>query len=1055
MAQLSSPGVSVTVIDESFYTPSAPGTVPLIVVASGENKANSAGTGTAPGTLKANAGKVYLLTSQMDLGNTFGVPFFQTDASNNPVHAGEMNEYGLQAAYSFLGVSNRAYVVRADLDLSQLEGTTTEPSGPPADGTLWLDTTDTQFGVFEWNAASAAQVGGQTFTVQTPIVITEASKLDGGAPLSSIGVTGDYAVVVVDDSITVWHNNGTWTEVGSTDWIGSLPTATGSNGTYGASGHTLTVNTHLITNAGTTQQGMVDAINGSTALGDLGITAGLVNGYLTIYSNDVDVVIGGVGTGLTESGLTARTYKVPALTISTHTQPPQYKLSGDNRPTGSVWVKTTTPNHGADYVVKKYNAATGQWVVQQAPIYGSNLAALYGIDKVGGGANLTADSYFVRSNDLDETPNTATFRLYSRNGTGATTITSGTVPGSFPTGNVIMEVSDKGVAGYLDPVTISGFTTATQFVNAINTSFAYVKAEIVGGLIVIKHILGGDIKFTDIGTTFSDLFGNSTNVYADPNDGDMYVASLWTPATVSIQAEAPVANPADGQLWYNTTIDEVDILAHDGTTWVGYKNQFPNTDPAGPQVKAVAPKTQSDGTDLVEGDIWVSTADLENYPMIYRRVGDAATGKWVLLDNTDQTTENGVLFHDARWNTDGLTSDKATIAELLESDFLDFDAPDPALYPQGMILWNLRRSGNNILRYAEGYVNVNENNPRMDDESQENYYVNKWVSEAPNTVKGAGAFGRKSQRAVVVKALNALINENQAIRDEDSRVFNIISCPGYLETLPALNALNTDRGLLSFVISDAPARLTPDATTLSDWGNNVNGATGDGEEGLVSTDPYSAVYYPWGFTTDLNGNNIAVPPSHIMLRTFALSDNVSYEWFAPAGTRRGGVTNASSVGYVTAEGEFQTVALNTGQRDTLASIHVNPITYIGGVGLVAYGQKTRQLVASALDRINVARLVVYLRYQLNAIAKPYIFEPNDTITRNEIKQQVETLMLELTGQRALYDYLVVCDTSNNTPARIDRNELHVDIAIEPVKAVEFIYIPLRLENTGSIKGLGA
>jgi phage tail sheath protein FI len=205
----------------------------------------------------------------------------------------------------------------------------------------------------------------------------------------------------------------------------------------------------------------------------------------------------------------------------------------------------------------------------------------------------------------------------------------------------------------------------------------------------------------------------------------------------------------------------------------------------------------------------------------------------------------------------------------------------------------------------------------------------------------------------------------------------------------------------------------------------------------------------------LIGNNIAVPPSHIMLRTIALSDNVSYEWFAPAGTRRGGVTNASSVGYVTAEGEFQTVALNNGQRDVLASINVNPITYLGGIGLVAYGQKTRQLVASALDRINVARLVIHLRYQLNAIAKPYIFEPNDTITRNEIKQQVESLMLELTGQRALYDYLVVCDTSNNTPSRIDRNELHVDIAIEPVKAVEFIYIPLRLENTGAIKGLGA
>ena len=82
-----------------------------------------------------------------------------------------------------------------------------------------------------------------------------------------------------------------------------------------------------------------------------------------------------------------------------------------------------------------------------------------------------------------------------------------------------------------------------------------------------------------------------------------------------------------------------------------------------------------------------------------------------------------------------------------------------------------------------------------------------------------------------------------------------------------------------------------------------------------------------------------------------------------------------------------------------------------------------------------------------------MFEPNDKITRDEIKQAAESLLLELVGQRALYDFLVVCDESNNTPARIDRNELYLDIAVEPVKAVEFIYIPLRLKNTGEIAGL--
>ena len=123
-------------------------------------------------------------------------------------------------------------------------------------------------------------------------------------------------------------------------------------------------------------------------------------------------------------------------------------------------------------------------------------------------------------------------------------------------------------------------------------------------------------------------------------------------------------------------------------------------------------------------------------------------------------------------------------------------------------------------------------------------------------------------------------------------------------------------------------RSTPDATSISNWGNNTMGALVTGDDGLASSDEYLGFFYPWGYTTDNLGNNIAVPPSHMMLRTIALSDQVSYPWFAPAGTRRGGITNASAVGYITSEGEFQSVALNTGQRDTLASVKVNPITFI-------------------------------------------------------------------------------------------------------------------------------
>ena len=89
-----------------------------------------------------------------------------------------------------------------------------------------------------------------------------------------------------------------------------------------------------------------------------------------------------------------------------------------------------------------------------------------------------------------------------------------------------------------------------------------------------------------------------------------------------------------------------------------------------------------------------------------------------------------------------------------------------------------------------------------------------------------------------------------------------------------------------------------------------------------------------------------------------------------------------------------------------------------------------------------------MRGRLEEIGKLYLFEPNDQITRDEIKNSVNSLMIDLVAKRGIYDYLVVCDTSNNTPARIDRNELWIDVAIKPTKAIEFIYIPLRILNTG-------
>ena len=171
---LTSPGVEVTVIDESNYLPAATNSVPFIMIATAQNKISGTGTGVAAGTTAANANKPYLITSQRDLAATFGTPFFYSTAAGTAINGYELNEYGLLAAYSTLGVSNRAYVQRADVDLSALTATLVRPTGDPANGVYWFDTGVSTFGAFEWSATT------QTFTNKVPTVITSTADLVGG-----------------------------------------------------------------------------------------------------------------------------------------------------------------------------------------------------------------------------------------------------------------------------------------------------------------------------------------------------------------------------------------------------------------------------------------------------------------------------------------------------------------------------------------------------------------------------------------------------------------------------------------------------------------------------------------------------------------------------------------------------------------------------------------------------------------------------------------------------------------------------------------------------------
>jgi hypothetical protein len=1096
---LVSPGVEVTVIDESQYIPSAVNTVPYFLVATAQNKADAAGVGVAAGTTAANANKTYLITSQRDLAATFGVPFFYNTTTGTPINGYELNEYGLLAAYSALGVTNRAYVQRVDIDLTELTASLSRPTGNPNNGTYWLDTSTSLWGIFEWDQTAA------TFTNQVPIVITDTADVvdyAGGdyTPIGTIGSIGDYAVSAVSLNNQNYYKNSsnTWVLLGTDAWKASWATLQGTNSVSGSGltvGSNMYINGTLATVSATnTVAGFAAVIN---SLAIPGVTAAAVSNKLTLYAtssatNDGSTDNGGVisiQTGtiggaalLTTLGIAAIEYRAPSYLPGYSYQSPRWRTTDTSpAPTGSIWQNLSTASTGMSLKLKQYSAALDTFVAQNSPVYSYDGSANYGLDPSGGGKNIPVGSTYVQYNNeaYNTAPNAnATFMLLERTALGATVVTGDTTPGSngdslFTAGNQFdIYSTSAGSANVSGPysITLSGTSIASFITNVSAANIPYVSASVnSAGNIVFTHSQGGAIYVDNITGTPITTAGFTTatsKVRQDQSVGFLVLSNWVTADSFSYTATdvAPDQNPADGRLWYYSSVSDVDIMIQDNGIWQGYQNvtndtrgfDLTLTNASGPIIAATEPTTQNDAAEspLQYGDLWIDSSDLENYPKMYRWEQVSGTDQWVSVDTTDQITSNGILFADARWAPNGTTDPVAdpfpTIESLLTSDYLDLDAPDPALYPQGMLLWNTRRSGYNVKSYQSNYFNST-----TFPDAVLPTVTNTWLTASGNKDDGAMYAGRLAQRKLIVAAMKSGIDTSLAAREEQNQ-FNLIAAPAYPELLVNLVALSNERANTLFVVGDTPMRLPNTGTALVEHATNNNGLGVATDDGLTIGSAYAAVFYPSCQTTDLSGNIVVAPPTHMMVRTILRSDAVSYPWLAPAGTRRGVVDNANAIGYINGQtGEFVQLAVGQSVRDILYENNINPITFIPGIGITNFGNKTRQGATTALDRINVARLICFLRGRLEEIGKLYLFEPNDQITRNEITNTVNSLMIDLVAKRAIYDYLVVCDLSNNTPARIDRNELWVDVAIEPVKAVEFIYIPLRIKNTGEISGLNA
>ena len=268
------------------------------------------------------------------------------------------------------------------------------------------------------------------------------------------------------------------------------------------------------------------------------------------------------------------------------------------------------------------------------------------------------------------------------------------------------------------------------------------------------------------------------------------------------------------------------------------------------------------------------------------------------------------------------------------------------------------------------------------------------------------------------------------LSNQDDYQFNLLVTPGLLNsthTSQVTTALNNTqmRGDSIYIID--PVVYASAITAVNTQANSRNSS-------------YGAMYWPWLQTIDPDlGDQVWVPASAMIPGVYAFNDNASEPWFAPAGINRGGLTTV-----IRPERK-----LSQANRDSLYSNKVNPIASFPGVGTVVYGQKTLQRQASALDRVNVRRLLIQLKSYIGQVAQTLVFEQNTAATRNNFLSIVNPYLESVVQRQGLYAFKVVMDDSNNTPDVIDRNQMVGAIYLQPTKTAEFIILDFNLLPTGA------
>tara|TARA_B100001123_G_C15343828_1_gene1036138 strand:- start:2885 stop:6313 length:3429 start_codon:yes stop_codon:yes gene_type:complete len=300
-------------------------------------------------------------------------------------------------------------------------------------------------------------------------------------------------------------------------------------------------------------------------------------------------------------------------------------------------------------------------------------------------------------------------------------------------------------------------------------------------------------------------------------------------------------------------------------------------------------------------------------------------------------------------------------------------------------------------------------------------------------------------------AYNSINVAIDSLRDPERTEFNLVAMPGITN-----NSLNSklvrtaeNRGD-ALAIIDPQGGFVPDTEgvlSIEDRLGSVESTVDNMQQNLKLNSSYGAAYYPWVQIRDnVNGATLWAPPSVAAIGALAYSEAVSELWFAPAGFTRGGLSANNAAG-IPVIGVRQ--RLTSKDRDKLYENNINPIATFPAEGIVIFGQKTLQATPSALDRINVRRLTIFLKREISRIAATLLFDQNVQVTWNKFRGQAETFLSGVKAGLGLTDYKVILDETTTTPDLVDRNILYAKIFVKPARAIEFIAIDFIITDSGA------